>query len=67
MDKPIGTTPRTFPYGKSKDKILKDYWKERFSDDEDNMDPLVKTNESEECKDPEECGKMKLTRYLELL
>ncbi|GJV40419.1 hypothetical protein Tco_1418859 [Tanacetum coccineum] len=37
-------------------EILKDYWKERFSDDEDNMDPPVKTDESEECKDPEECG-----------
>ncbi|GJZ15888.1 hypothetical protein Tco_0551565 [Tanacetum coccineum] len=38
------------------DRILKDYWKERFSDDEDNMDPPVKPDKSKECEDPEECG-----------
>nr|GEW09913.1 hypothetical protein [Tanacetum cinerariifolium] len=31
------------------------YWKERFSDDEDNMDPPFKTDESKECEDPKEC------------
>ncbi|GJU18646.1 hypothetical protein Tco_1146612 [Tanacetum coccineum] len=39
----------------TKDKILKDYWKERFSDDEDNMDRPFKTNKSKECEDLEKC------------
>nr|GEV72506.1 hypothetical protein [Tanacetum cinerariifolium] len=41
------------------DRILKDYWNERFSDDEDNMDPPFKTNESKECEDPKEYGEDK--------
>ncbi|GJZ08454.1 hypothetical protein Tco_0542737 [Tanacetum coccineum] len=40
----------------TKDRILKDYWRERFSDDHDDIDRPVKTSDSVEDEDPEKCG-----------
>ncbi|GJV56812.1 hypothetical protein Tco_1457817 [Tanacetum coccineum] len=45
----------------TKERILKDYWRQEFNEDQDDIDPTVEVEDGE---DPKECGEDKTNAIL---